>query len=49
MLNRLDCDNFEIRSNNLKLNPDFRSNYIMNSHITGNVKQFKELKIVIFF
>lgn len=33
--NRLDCDNFEIRSNNIKVNPDLRSNYIMNSHITG--------------
>ena len=33
--NRLNCDNFEIRSNNIKVNPDLRSNYIMNSHITG--------------
>lgn len=35
LFNRLDCDNFEIRSNNLKLSSDFRSNYIMNSRISG--------------
>jgi len=35
LFNRLDSDNFEIRSNNTKLNPDLRSNYIMNSKIEG--------------
>ncbi len=35
MLNRMDSDNFEIRSNNIKLSPDLRSDYIMNSRITG--------------
>ncbi len=34
-LNRLDCDNFDLRSNNLKVSPDFRANYIMNSRIIG--------------
>ena len=35
MLNRLDCDNFEIRSDAPKLNADLRSSYIMNSRISG--------------
>ena len=35
VFNRLDSDNFEIRSNNTKLSPDLRSNYIMNSRIEG--------------
>lgn len=35
LLNRLDCDNFEIRSDAPKLNADLRSSYIMNSKITG--------------
>jgi len=33
LFNRMDCDNFEIRSNTTKLSPDFRSNYLMNSTI----------------
>lgn len=33
LFNRMDCDNFEIRSNSNKLNPDLRSNYLMNSGI----------------
>ncbi len=35
VFNRLDCDNFEIRSNACKLSPDLRSGYLMNSKITG--------------
>jgi NADH dehydrogenase/NADH:ubiquinone oxidoreductase subunit G len=35
VFNRLDCDNFEVRSNNMKLSPDLRSSYIMNSRIAG--------------
>ena len=32
LLNRFDCDNFEIRSNSFKkLSPNLRSEYIMNS------------------
>lgn len=35
-LNRLDVDNFEVRqTGNLKVSPDFRANYLMNSRITG--------------
>lgn len=33
--NRLDSDNFEVRSNSNGLSPDLRSNYIMNSRIMG--------------
>jgi hypothetical protein len=33
LLNRMDCENFEIRSNTLKVNPDLRSEYIMNTTI----------------
>jgi NADH dehydrogenase/NADH:ubiquinone oxidoreductase subunit G len=43
LFNRMDCDNFEIRSNSsnlifhllVKLSPDLRSNYLMNSTIAG--------------
>ena len=35
LLNRFDCDNFEIRTDAPKFNADFRSSYIMNSRITG--------------
>lgn len=41
MFNRLDSDNFDVRSNNVKLNPDLRSNFIMNSHITGCLFNFR--------
>lgn len=34
-MNRLDCDNFEVRSDSTKLNADLRSSYIMNSTIRG--------------
>ncbi|EGR28078.1 NADH dehydrogenase fe-s protein 1, putative [Ichthyophthirius multifiliis] len=35
-LNRLDCENFEIRGHdNLKLSADFRANYLFNSRILG--------------
>lgn len=35
LLNRLDCDNFEVRSDAPKFNADFRSSYLMNSAIQG--------------
>lgn len=35
MLNRMNCDNFEIRSDAPKFNADLRSSYIMNSTIRG--------------
>lgn len=36
LFNRLDSDNFEVRSRGiLKVSPDFRSNYLMNSRIAG--------------
>lgn len=35
MMNRFDCDNFEIRSDAPKLDADLRSSYIMNSKISG--------------
>lgn len=35
LLNRLDCDNFEIRSDAPKINADLRSSYIMNSKVSG--------------
>jgi NADH dehydrogenase (ubiquinone) Fe-S protein 1 len=36
LLNRLDCDNFELRSSGVPLmNADLRSYYLMNSRITG--------------
>jgi NADH dehydrogenase/NADH:ubiquinone oxidoreductase subunit G len=35
MMNRFDCDNFEIRSDAPKLDADLRSSYVMNSQITG--------------
>lgn len=34
-LNRFDCDNFEIREAAPQLDSDLRSNYLMNSRITG--------------
>lgn len=34
-LNRMNCDNFEIRSDAPKFNADLRSSYIMNSTIRG--------------
>lgn len=33
--NRMDCDNFEIRTDAPKFNADLRSSYIMNSTIQG--------------
>jgi len=35
LLNRLDCENFEIRQSAPKIDCDFRCNYLMNSRITG--------------
>lgn len=36
LLNRFDCDNFELRNTGVPhLNADFRSSYLMNSKITG--------------
>lgn len=35
VFNRLDSDHFEIRTNNIHLQPDLRSNYLMNSTISG--------------
>lgn len=35
LLNRLDCDNFEVRTDAPKFNADFRSSYLMNSAIQG--------------
>jgi len=35
LLNRFDCDNFEIRTDAPKFNADFRSSYVMNSRLTG--------------
>jgi len=29
------CEDFDFRDNHLKLNPNLRSNYVMNSKITG--------------
>jgi NADH dehydrogenase (ubiquinone) Fe-S protein 1 len=34
-LNRLDCENIDVRSNAPELECDFRGQYLMNSHITG--------------
>jgi len=34
-LNKLDCDNIDVRSNAPDLECDFRGQYLMNSHITG--------------
>jgi len=34
-MNRLNCDNLDVRSNQAELNCDFRSQYLMNSRITG--------------
>lgn len=35
LMNRFDCDNFEVRSDASKLDADLRSSYIMNSRIIG--------------
>lgn len=35
MLNRLNCDHVDTRSNAPKLNADFRAQYLMNSQVTG--------------
>lgn len=36
LLNRFNSDNFEIRNHDtLKLSPDFRTSYLMNSRIVG--------------
>mmetsp|Transcript_426 Transcript_426/g.599 ORF Transcript_426/g.599 Transcript_426/m.599 type:complete len:523 (-) Transcript_426:188-1756(-) len=35
LLNRLNCDNLDVRSNQAGLNADFRSQYLMNSRIVG--------------
>lgn len=35
LLNRLDCDNIDVRSNAPSMSADFRSQYLMNSRITG--------------
>jgi NADH dehydrogenase/NADH:ubiquinone oxidoreductase subunit G len=35
VLNRLDSDHFEVRTNRTRLSPDLRANYLMNSKIEG--------------
>jgi NADH dehydrogenase (ubiquinone) Fe-S protein 1 len=35
LLNKLDSDHFEVRSNSVKLCADLRAGYIMNSRLTG--------------
>jgi NADH dehydrogenase (ubiquinone) Fe-S protein 1 len=35
LMNRFDCDNFEIRTDAPKYSADLRSSYLMNSRITG--------------
>lgn len=35
MLNRLNCDNIDVRSNAPYFDADFRSQYLMNSKVTG--------------
>lgn len=35
LMNRLNCDNLDVRSNQAELNCDFRSQYLMNSRIVG--------------
>lgn len=35
LLNRLNCDNLDVRSNAPHFNADFRSSYLMNSLVTG--------------
>lgn len=35
LLNRLNCDNIDVRANAPYFNADFRSQYLMNSRITG--------------
>jgi NADH dehydrogenase (ubiquinone) Fe-S protein 1 len=35
LMHRLDCENFEVRSQAPKFNPDFRASYLMNSKLTG--------------
>lgn len=35
LLNRLNCDNIDVRSNAPHFNADFRSSYLMNSTVTG--------------
>ena len=34
-MNRLNCDNLDVRSNSPSLNADFRQQYLMNSKIQG--------------
>lgn len=35
LLNSLNCDNIDVKSNAPHLNADFRSQYLMNSRVTG--------------
>lgn len=35
LMNRLNCDNLDVRSNAPYFNADFRNQYLMNSRITG--------------
>jgi NADH dehydrogenase/NADH:ubiquinone oxidoreductase subunit G len=35
LLNRLNCDNIDVRSNAPHFNADFRSQYLMNSKVVG--------------
>ena len=44
-MNRLDCDNFEVRSDSTKLNADMRSSYIMNS--TSRGVEFSDLLVLV--
>jgi len=34
-LNRLNCDNIDVKSNAAYFNADFRNQYLMNSRVTG--------------
>lgn len=35
LLNRLNCENLDVRSNQAEISADFRSQYLMNSRIVG--------------
>jgi NADH dehydrogenase (ubiquinone) Fe-S protein 1 len=35
LLNKLNCDNIDVKSNAMHINADFRSQYLMNSRVTG--------------
>lgn len=45
LMNRLGCDNFEIRSDSTKLSADLRPSYLMNSSIRG--VEFSDLLLLV--